>query len=337
MGQANGGKGTSSVIVAVILAAVAAALPTAGDTAAAAPPPLGASLDATGDEVVSARSARTKRFRLAGAGGFAEVASGRPLHYRDAAGRWRANRAGLAARGADWVAEARGQRIAVRADGIAVGDLAGVLFGSDGRPQMLADRVRTRAFGDALVWEWTLDAAELKLASRPVRGRRGLWTYGFPFTTWGGLPPPALDAAGQLRSGSWAFGRPFVLGADGESYEVARWLLGPAAGALALQVDDRALPAAAFPYVIDPPLSDAAAQAASVAWIPFNGTRVAWDDPQRALTNNNAKAKAVDLAPAPSERTSGLYVHDFGFALAPQAKVLGISIAFDRSVGGCGN
>ncbi len=323
------------LVLSGLVAGVLGSCPTwARDWSVGQTPPVIAS------EVVGGRSARTARFRLPGRPrAFAEVASGRPLHVRDAAGRWQPSRATFTARGGRWVADGHAQRVEIRPDGIAIGSpdgAAGVVFSTGESPAVAGVRARARSIGDALAWDWTLDATELKLASRPVRARRGLWTYGFPYATWGGLPPLALDDDGQLRSDTWLIGRPFVQGADGESYEVARWVVGGRPDALRLEVDDRVLPASAFPYVIDPPVSEAAAQAASVVWSPFTGTRVAWDDPQRALTNNNTKAKAVDLAAAPVERSTGLYIHDFGFALDAPAKIRGIEIALDRSVGGCG-
>ncbi|MDX2168313.1 MAG: RHS repeat-associated core domain-containing protein [Deltaproteobacteria bacterium] len=311
-----------------------------GAAAESADPALGRMMPAGASEVTEARTARTKRFRLPGRPGvFAEVASGRPMHVRDRAGAWGEARPGFVARGGALVAEQLPQRVEIRADGVAVGDpdgAGGVLFLSGSVPRLSGAHVRMRTPGDALTWEWTPSATELKLASRPVPAPRGLKSYAFPYLPWGGFAPLTLDDTGALRSGAWMFARPFVLGADRESYEVARWVLGNREGDLRMVVDDRVLPAAAFPYVIDPPVTEAGT-ATSVTWAPyFNGSRVDWDDPSRVVSNNNAKAKAVDLTPAGIARSTGLYVHDFGFALDAPAKIVGIEIALDRSVGGCG-
>ena len=96
-----------------VVAAVLGAPPTP-----AADLPAGQMLPVVADEVVAARSARTARFRLPHRGGlFAEVASGRPLHVRDAAGRWQPTRAAFASRGQSWVADGRSQRVEIQPEG----------------------------------------------------------------------------------------------------------------------------------------------------------------------------------------------------------------------------
>jgi hypothetical protein len=146
-------------------------------------------------EVVEARSARTKRYLLPGRSGtFAEVATGRLMHVRDAAGTWRDSRPTLVARGGALVADELPQAVAIRPDGIAVADLSGnggVIFLGGSDPTVAGLRARMRTPGDILAWDWTVSATELKLASRPVRAPRGLKSYAFPYALWGG--PSAVD------------------------------------------------------------------------------------------------------------------------------------------------
>jgi hypothetical protein len=312
---------------------LAAGVASAGERGAE-PGGFGLGLDSR--ELPSRRSERTKRFRLSGSGRFAEVATGRRLHYRDGDGKWQGSEASFTLAGSERVADRLPFSVRTTDRGLAVGGRdgsSGVVFLTRGLPAVEGKSITT-SFGTDVSWRWTLSATELKLVSAPVAASRGQTAFRFPYEPFGGFAPFGVDAAGTLRSESFLFGRPILLGADGETYDgLASWEA--RAGELVLHVDDASLAASAYPYRIDPPLTRAAAQAANFTAAPFDSWTVAWDDPQRALTNNNAKAKAPDLAPG-VDVTSGLYVHDFGFALDPLAKIAGIEVTLDRSVGGCG-
>lgn len=114
-----------------------------------------------------------------------------------------------------------------------------------------------------------------------------------------------------LIGGLWRLDRLVVIGADGEEYPgvVSAWRLGP--GTLAVRVDDRRLPAAAFPYVLDPSvgpkLPGTCASATGV------GT-VAWTSPGNATASDNTRATA-NLAL--NAQTNWLKCTNFGFVDPP--------------------
>ncbi len=291
-------------------------------------------------EVIARRGERTKRFRLP-AGSFAEVASGRQLHYLEDGARWRQIAVSFRADGADRVAERLPFTVRTTGDGVAIGsrdEAAAVVFLSAARPTLDGERITFAIPGDDLAWHWQARPAELKLISDPIARRQGQALYVFPIRREGGFAPFVLNERGELESGRFIFARPLLLGADGETYEgVSAWQSWRRGDTLRLEVDDTALPPEAFPYRIDPPISELAAAADSVTWSPFSAAALGWDDPHRALTNNNAKAKAMDLAPEPNASvTQGLYLYDFGFQLDAQAVVTGVSVTLDREIMGCG-
>lgn len=252
-----GVRGIGAASVAVYAALGLALLPRgvvrgeepAGD--ASAPTEFGVRGDAV--EVTSAGSETTKRFRLPD-GSFAEVATGRPSHIRDAAGRWRNSRARLTPGGDELVTDSLPFSVRVLPDGVAIGardESRGIVLLSEGRSSTAGTHIASRLPRGPLDWNWDLGRTELKLTSAPIPRSLGVREYDIPYRLWGGLSPPVFDAQDQLTSDEFVFGRPFVLGADGESYDVVRWVTRPDAAALALRVDDRRLPRRAYPYRID--------------------------------------------------------------------------------------
>ncbi len=218
--------------------------------------------------------------------------------------------------------------VRVRADGIAIGSRdegQGIVLLTESRGGVAGKRIGARPQRGSLGWSWELSDSELELSSGVVRRRQGAQAHVFPYRLWGGFAPFAVDAKGQLSNGAWVFGRPFVQGADGVAYDIVRWEVRAAAQELVLHLDDSALPARAYPYIIDPAIGPySATVAANFTAAPFNQFTKTWDDPARALTNNNAKAKVADMAPAPSaDVTDGLYISGFGFNVAPLAVVTG--------------
>jgi hypothetical protein len=200
-------------------------------------------------ELPSRRSERTKRFRLPGSGRFAEVATGRRLHYRDGDGKWQASEASFALAGAERVADRLPFAVRATAGGLAVGrrdGSAGVVFLTRGLPAVQDNRITTSFESESLPWHWTLSATELKLVSAPVASSRGAAIHRFPYEPFGGFAPFSVDAGGSLRSGEFLFGRPVLLGSDGEAYDgLASWEA--RAGEIVLHVNDSSLPVNAYP------------------------------------------------------------------------------------------
>jgi hypothetical protein len=242
--------------------------------------PGGVVLRSDSRELPSQRTERTERFRLPGRGRFAEVATGRRLHYRDGDGLWKSSDASFALVGTERVADRLPFSVRATDRGLAVGardGSSGVVFLTRGLPAVEGKSITT-SFGAGVSWRWTLSSTELKLVSAPIAASGGKATYRFPYQPFGGFGPFTVDAAGALRSGSFLFGRPVLLGAGGETYDgLASWET--RSGELVLHVDDASLPAGAYPYRIDPPLTRAAAQAANFTAAPFDSWNVAWDDP----------------------------------------------------------
>ncbi len=288
-------------------------------------------------EILAERSETTKRFRLP-TGGFAEVATGKQLHHRDADGSWRANVAGFKARGGDLIADTLSFSVRVVADGIAIGaadESRGLVLVTDGRPIANGLALSARFAKGGIAWDWKLSPSELKLTSSAILRAVGVRDYPLVYRLWGGQPAVAIDAKGQLLSGDLLFGRPFVLGADGVPYEVVTWVVPPAGETLVLRVDDRTLPRTAFPYHIDPTVGSLPAiDAENFVLSPYNAFTRSWADPLRALTNNNSKAKVTDLLP--TGVTAGLYISGFGFQVDDQAVITGITVEVEREVTGCG-
>lgn len=335
----------SIVLAGLILCCLSVCRSSAGEVVPEAVPaersaPEAFHLPPSAREIVDQRSSRTKRFRSKtnGKTRFAEVATGRSLHYRDAAGNWRSTQARFETKGGEEVADALPFSVRIVDEGLALGgDGDGeIVLLTRRRPVRDRRTVSTVFAGQSIGWNWVLSDTELKLVSRPVARSRGAVDHMFPYRLHGGFPELEVGASGALSNEILAFGRPVLLGADGETYDgLAEWQVRPGQHEIVLRVDDSGLPAAAYPYRIDPPLT-AQGQAAAdyYAQAPFSTYDVNWDDPDRALTNNNAKAKAPDLAPG--EISSGLWVHNFGFTIDSQAKIVGVEVELDRDVTGCG-
>ena len=82
-----------------------------------------------------------------------------------------------------------------------------------------------------------------------VTSRLGAKTWSFPYTPSG--KAPSVDEKGSLLVGSdISTSRAVMVGADNHAYPCSAWVVG--AGSVSFTCDDRALPDAALPYVIDP-------------------------------------------------------------------------------------
>lgn len=137
-------------------------------------------LPSDAEEVVAHRGERTKRFHIPGTSRFAEVATGRVMHYRDTEGELRDTEAVLRPVGLDAVADSLPFGVRVTSEGLLVGTRdgnAGVLFLTEDRPSASGERISTRVTGQTLDWYWDVSRTELKppsgRAPTPIRRRRG--------------------------------------------------------------------------------------------------------------------------------------------------------------------
>ncbi len=314
-----------------------------GEPAAVAKPAEPTEFGLGGDarELTNRRSAKTKRFRTEANGRtlFAEVSTGRVLHYQNEEGKWRRSGAGFRSEGADEIADARPFSVRVAPDGLAIGrrdESGAIVLLTRKRPTRDRKRISASFSGQDLTWDWLLSDTELKLVSRRVARRTGATEYVFPYRLSGDFAPPTLGLDGSIGNDVIRIARPFLLGADGEVYDdLASWEVRSATSRIILRVDDSDLPSRALPYRIDPSVTALGnATAANFGLTPFDTYDEVWTDPDRALTNNNSKAKAQDLAAG--DTSSGLRIYDFGFDIPDNAEIVGVEAEFDRSTEGCG-
>ena len=301
-------------------------------------------LDTDAREVTSKRSAKTKRFRLkrkSGAGGsnspvFADVSTGRSMHFLDGEGKWQRSRGAVKSEGLNSAVDTMPFSVRATGRGLAIGSgdaSAGIRFLTKNRPTRTGNAIVTNFPGHPVQWRWELSDSELKLISRAIGRTQGPADYVFPYELFGGFAAFTVDVDGRLTNGELTFAEPFLLGNDGRAYDgTTGWLVD--GSQITLRTDDTTLPTEALPYRIDPSVTAQGQAAASVTTIaPFDVYDVEWTHPDWAVTNNNAKARAEDLAPG--DASSGLHVHDFGFTFDSQAKIVGIEVELDRSTENC--
>jgi len=102
-----------------------------------------------------------------------------------------------------------------------------------------------------VTWSFSPTGSGLEIAA-VMSSRQGSRSYGFGYALLGGARALSLDAAGNLVSGAFRIGRPVAVGSDGGIYPTGSWSV--SGTAIAFSFDDSSLPAAAVPYVLDPPL-----------------------------------------------------------------------------------
>ncbi len=258
-------------------------------------------------EVTTKRGAKTKRFRLdrssrTSAGGspvFAEISTGRPLHFLDGEGRWQRSRGevrGSGLGGVDSAVQTMPFSVRTSATGLAIGSgdgSAGIRFLTRNRPTRNQNAILTSFAGHPVQWRWEVSDTELKLISRRIGRPQGAADYVFPYELFGGFAPFSVDGEGRLTNGTLTFAAPFLLGNDGRAYDgTTSWLLD--GSGVVLRADDTSLPAEAYPYRIDPSVTGQGDLGADVTTIaPFDVYDVQWTHPDWAVTNNNAKAQGA--------------------------------------------
>jgi len=168
-------------------------------------------LPAAAREVEGARGVTTKRFRLGGTSRFAEVATGRVLHHRDAEGILRDNRASLGRDGVDRLADELPVTVRTIAGGVAIASRAAagrMVFATTERPAATGKRISMRVAGHDVGWFWEVAETELKLVSAPITSPRGVRRYSFPIRYEGGFALLAAARDGSLASAGMTFGAP---------------------------------------------------------------------------------------------------------------------------------
>lgn len=140
------------------------------------------------------------------------------------------------------------------------------------------DGTRCTVTAQGLTWEYRPTPRGLKLTAT-VAAPLGVRTFSFPYELLGGAAPLAVRAEdGALVNDTFAVPAPSAMGADGVEYRVGTWRVQP--DAVLIDYDDTAVPAAAFPLLLDPTTTitiDAGADdghisGSSSTWPPTSGT-----------------------------------------------------------------
>jgi RHS repeat-associated protein len=298
--------------------------------------PVALGLPATATEDVAARSEYTKTLRLA-TGVSATVSDGTPQHYRDEAGRWRNIEV---IDEPDGTAGRRYRRlpydVRVGRQGIVMGDRAGgwgLRFQWPEAPLCANHTCTMRVNG--VDFQFRIGRPGVSITSAAVASSRGRQVYRLPVELLGDMPPFSAQA-GALVNDRWQLSAPVLVGANGAQYP-ATWQIDTTPSLqFAIVVDDRTLPAEAYPYFIDPlsgPNISFAADGAlalpagkcdgASSWT--NPTYVRYSDDQRATSD-----------PGVNNYTKCLRASAFGFWLPPSDQINGIQVEVERGKSGSG-
>ena len=101
-----------------------------------------------------------------------------------------------------------------------------------------------------IIWKYLPTSGGIALKAQ-VLAPRGQQTYLFSYAMLGGAADLEIDARGNAVSGEIVVRRPTLIGADNLLYDGGTWTK-VAGSRLSMTFDDNVLPAAAFPYLIDP-------------------------------------------------------------------------------------
>lgn len=106
--------------------------------------------------------------------------------------------------------------------------------------------------GQGGTWSYFHTRAGGKMLGPPTPASVGTRTHTFRYSLIGGAPPLTLQN-GELACGNiFRMARPHLVGADGNRYAEANWGHDAAAGTISFGYSDVGLPAAAYPYRVDP-------------------------------------------------------------------------------------
>ncbi len=215
------------------------------------PSPSAPSPDAP-NEIVSMRNRDAKFFRNSNGTTRAEFAANQ--HYLAAPGRWEKVDLNFRSEGADRVVDRSDVIVRVTGNGINAiqrGSGKGMRWLLPETPTVSGREARFDGQG-GLVWRYFATPSGLKLLSDPVASPVGVKTYTFAYQLLGQATAPTVDASGNLVSDVFTVPRPYVQGADDETYPASPWRLGPGSNEISFDLDDGTVPQTAYPYRIDP-------------------------------------------------------------------------------------
>ncbi len=121
-------------------------------------------------------------------------------------------------------------------------------------------------------WTYTHTRAGGKMFSPPVAVSEGPKSYTFIYALIGGADPLTLEADGSIRCGNiFRMAAAHLEGADGSSYPASSWTLNSTAQTLSFSYTDVNIPAAAYPYRVDPSTTFNVAVAGDDAYVGYYG------------------------------------------------------------------
>jgi RHS repeat-associated protein len=221
-----------------------------GAVAVAAPEPSPTPSPPLPDDKVGMRT-RDATF-YAAAGGKTRVEIGHYLHYRDDRGRWQDVDLNFHADRSDFVADRHDIIVRVSGRSIAAVERAsgkGIRFALPADPSTSGRRASFQG-QQGLTWNYFNRKSGLKLEAL-VSSSLGAKTFTFPYQLVGSAAALKVNASGDLVSDVFVLPRAVAVGADGFEYVAGAWRAG-SNGSVSFDFDDSALPASAFPYLLDP-------------------------------------------------------------------------------------
>jgi hypothetical protein len=216
--------------------------------------------DGQWDELPEYREENSYVFERRGDRARRAIFSAGPTNYRDKARNiWRRARLQSRLDGAERRYDRLLYDLRIGDNGIAIGDRDegwGVRWLEQSRPDCNLATHRCTVTRQSLDWHWIIRPDSVELRSDPVTASRGPKRYSFPVQLLGTMEAAVVEeGSGDLVApNGWRMSRPVILGADKLPIPDAavQWTVLTSPLRYAIDVDDSALPAEAYPYVIDP-------------------------------------------------------------------------------------
>lgn len=176
---------------------------------------------------------------------------GHYLHYETSPGVWEDIDLTLRSEGPSYVMDRHYLKVAVDSSGLSILDQAtqdGIHWLTPSPPQVASNRARFHS--QSLMWEYAPTKLGVKLAAT-VPSSQGPTDYSFAYRLEGDAADLTTSPEGSLLSDQFEVPPPIAIGADGVTYPAGPWELLPG-HRVGFSFDDSQLPAAAFPYELDP-------------------------------------------------------------------------------------
>ena len=207
-------------------------------------------VERTAIEDVSSRTQNSKVFDH-GNGSYTAILS-EGLHYLTASGDWRESNLDYRGDGSDNVMDRHPRYEArVTESGISIAATntgKGIRWITPARPSVSG---KGAVFSDnGVIWTYTNTDRGLK-AEGLILSTVGPKTYTFNYELLGGAAPLS-QINGSLWGDGYNISQVVIIGNNGITYPASSWNTMPASNQIAFTFDDTKLPAAAYPYVIDP-------------------------------------------------------------------------------------